>query len=97
MLNQGTLAAHIALKHGPNLGNGHMGFVDDEQEVIGEVVQQAVRGCAASAPVDVAGVVFDAVAEAHLLHHLKVILGAHAQALGFNQFVLGLQLLQAVA
>ena len=37
-------------------------------------------------------VVLDAVAEADLLHHLEVVLGAHAQALGLEQLALLLEL-----
>ena len=39
-----------------------------------------------------AGVVFNAVAVAHLLHHFQVEHGALFQALGFHQAVAGLEL-----
>ena len=71
-----------------------MGFVDDEEEVLGEVVEQTVRcrtGCAA---VDVPGVVLDSGREAHRLHHLEVIGRAHLQPLRFEQLVLRLELAQ---
>ena len=38
-----------------------------------------------------AGIVFDAVAEAHFLHHLEIELGAHLEALGFEEFALRLE------
>ena len=44
------------------------------------------------ATVDGARVVLDAVAVAELLHHLEVVLGAHAQALGLEQLALLLEL-----
>ena len=34
-----------------------------------------------------AGVVFDALAEAHFLHHLDIVIRAHADALSFDEFV----------
>jgi hypothetical protein len=39
----------------------------------------------------VAGVVLDALAEAHFLHHFEVVIGAHFQALGFDEFALFLK------
>ena len=39
-----------------------------------------------------AAVVFDALAEAHFLHHFQVVLGAQAQALGFQQAALAFEL-----
>jgi len=74
-----------------------VGLVHHEQEVVREVVQQAVGGRAGGPPVDVPGVVLDPVAVAHLLHHLEVVRGAHPQALGLEQLVLGLQLLETLA
>ena len=49
-------------------------------------------GSPALAAVDGRRVVLDAVAEADLLHHLEVVLGAHAQALGLEQLALLLEL-----
>ena len=68
-----------------------MALVDDEQEVVGEVVEQRVRRLAGAAAVDVHRVVLDAVAVADLLHHLEVVLRAHAQALRLEQLALLLE------
>ena len=38
------------------------------------------------------GVVFDAIAKTHFLHHLEVELGSHANALGLDEFALPLEL-----
>ncbi|SIN00422.1 Uncharacterised protein [Mycobacteroides abscessus subsp. abscessus] len=94
VLHQGALAGHIALVHPADLRHRHVGLVDDQQEVIREVIQQAVRCGAGRAPVDVPGVVLDPGGEAHLLHHLDVVSGAHPQPLGLHELVLVLQLLQ---
>ena len=54
VVHQGALAGHVALIHGADLRDGHGGFVHHQQEVIGEIVQQAVRGGAGTAAVNVA-------------------------------------------
>ena len=68
-----------------------MGLVDDEHEVLGEVVEQAVGRAAAAAAVDVHRVVLDARAGPDLAHHLHVVGGAHPQALGLEQLALLLE------
>ena len=73
-----------------------MRLVDDDEEVVGEVVEQAVRRLARRPAVDVPRVVLDAGAEADLLHHLEVERGAHAQPLRLEQLALALELGQAL-
>ena len=41
---RGSLAGHVALVHGADLRDRDVRFVDDHQEVVGEVVDEAVRG-----------------------------------------------------
>ena len=91
MLDEGALARRVALVHRPDLGHGHVGFVDHDEEVVGEVVEQAVRRFARLTAVDVPRVVLDARAESDLLHHLEVERGAHAESLRFEQFALALE------
>ena len=85
VVDQGPLAGHVALVHPADLRHGDVRLVDDQQEVLGEVVEQAVRRGARSAPVDVPGVVLDAGAGADLPHHLDVVAGPHPQPLGLQQ------------
>ena len=73
------------------LGNGLVALVEHDQEVLREVVEQRVRRLARRPAVDRARVVLDARAEADLLHHLEVVLGAHPQALGLEQLALLLE------
>ena len=73
-----------------------MRLVEDDEVVVGEVVEQRVRRGARAAPVDVARVVLDAAAEAHLAQHLEVVAGAHAQALGLEQLALRLEQREAL-
>ena len=82
----------VAVVHRPDLRHGHVRLVDDDEEVLGEVVEQRVRRLARRAPVDVPRVVLDAVAEADLLHHLEVERRAHAQPLRLEQLALPLEL-----
>ena len=53
-----------------------MGLVDEEDEVVGEVVDQRVRRAARRPAVEDPRVVLDARAEAELAHHLHVVAGA---------------------
>ena len=73
-------------------GTATWGLVDDGDEVIGEVVEQGERPLTRGPPVDVAGVVLDAVAEPDLLHHLQVVGCPHTQPLGFQQLPLLVEL-----
>ena len=46
VLDQRPLARHVALVHRPDLRHGLVRLVDDQQEVLGEVVEQRVRRAA---------------------------------------------------
>ena len=61
-------------------------LVDEQQEVLGEIIQQGRRRLARRPAGEVPGVVLDAVAVAHLLDHLQVEAGALLQALGLQEF-----------
>ena len=91
MLDEDVLAAAIAFELAVQLRDGDVALVDDEQEVVGEVVEQGEWGLSEIPPVDVHRVVLDAAAVADLSHHLQVVLGAHPQALGFQQLALALE------
>ena len=81
MLNQGAFTGHIALVHGTNLRDRHVRLINNQQEIIREIIQQTVRGTAGGTTINMARVVLNAIAEAHLLHHFQVVGGAHAQTL----------------
>ncbi len=84
MVDQGALARHVTLVHRADLGHGDVRLVDDQQEVLGEVVQQAVGCRPLPATVDVPGIVLDPRARPDLAHHLDVVCGAHPQPLGLE-------------
>ena len=90
-------AGAVASVHGAELGDGDVGFVDDEEGVFGEVVEEAGGRFAGTAAREVAGVVFDALAVAEFLEHFEVVAGALFEALGFEEFVVVAQVFEAVA
>ncbi len=94
MLDEHVLAAAVARELAVQLRHGDVALVDDEQIVVGEVVEQRERRLAVVAAVDVHRVVLDAVAVPDLAHHLEVVLRAHPQALRFEQLVVVLEPLQ---
>ena len=81
----------VALVHAADLRDRLVRFVDEADEVVGEVVQQAVRPVAGVAPVEDPRVVLDPRAEAQLTEHLHVVLRALAQAMGLEQLALALE------
>ena len=96
MVDEHPLAGHVALVHRTDLRHGLVRLVDDEQEVVREVVDQAVRRGPRRPAVDVSRVVLDAAARPDLAHHLDVVGGAHPQPLRLEQLALALQLGQPV-
>ena len=96
VLDERALAAHVALVHRPDLRHGHVGLVQDDEEVLGEIVEQAVGGRSLLAAVDVPRVVLDAGAAADLAHHLDVVGRAHAQPLRLQELPLALELREPV-
>ncbi len=77
--------------HAADLRHGLVRLVDEADEVVREVVDQAVRPRAGRARVEDARVVLDPRAEADLAQHLHVVLGALAQAVRLEQLALLLQ------
>ena len=61
-----------------------MAFVDEEQEILREEIDQAKRALAGPAAGQVPRVVLDPAAKAHLLQHLQVVVRAHSDALGLE-------------
>ena len=92
VVDQRPLAGHVALVHRADLRDRHVRLVEDEQEVLGEVVEQRVRRGALRPAVDVPRVVLDAGAEADLAHHLEVVGRPHPQPLRLEQLALPLHL-----
>ena len=86
VFHQRGLARTVTAEHCADLRHRHVAFINDEQKVISEVVEQAERTLAGLAPVEVAAVILDAVAESNFLDHLQVVQRALFEALGFEVF-----------
>ena len=97
VFHQRLLARAVALVHGAELRNGLVRFVDDQQRVPRQVVEQARRRLARRAAGQIARVVLDAGAVADLFHHLHVEHGALLEALRLDQLVLLAQHLEPLA
>ena len=69
-----------------------MAFVDDDEGVLRQVVEQRRRRLARRAPGQVPGVVLDAVAVSDLLDHLEIEHRPLVQAVGLEDLALGLEL-----
>ena len=91
VVDQVALAGHVAFVHAADLRHRDVGLVDDEHEVLGEVVEQAVGRAPPAAAVDVHRVVLDAGAGPDLAHHLHVVRRAHPQPLRLEQLALLLE------
>ena len=91
VVHQSGLSGPVAVVHGPHLGQGDVALVDEQDKVLGKVVQKGVGRAAHRAALDDPGVIFDARAVAQLLHHLDVIHSALLQPLGLHQLVLPLE------
>ncbi len=76
------------MPHAVQLGNGDVGFIDEEHVVAGKVVQQGGRWLARKPAGKVARVVLDAVAIADGLDHLQIEAGALMDALRLDEAAL---------
>ena len=95
VLDERVLARAVALVHAAELRDRLVRLVDEADEVVREVVDQRAAA-SLRAPVEDARVVLDPRAEAHLLQHLHVVLGALAQPVRLELLALELELLAAL-
>ncbi len=91
-VDERLLARAVALVHPAELRNRLVRLVDEADEVVGEVVDERERVRADRAPLERPRVVLDPVAEAELLHHLEVVLGALADPVRLEHASLVLEL-----
>ena len=91
VLDERLLARAVALVHAADLRHGLVRLVDEDEEVVGEEVEQRVRRRARRAPVEDPRVVLDPVAVAELLQHLEVVLGPLPDPVRLEQLPLRLE------
>jgi len=75
------------VEHAADLRHRDVRFVDDEQIVLGEIIDQGRGALPRLAAAKVARIILDARAVTDLLHHLQVEAGTLLEPLGFEQFV----------
>ena len=85
ILHEVGLAGAVAAIHSRDLRHADVALIDDEQEVVGEEIEEAIRTGAGLAAVEVAAVVLDARAVAQFANHLHIVCHALEQTLGFER------------
>ena len=86
----------VAVVHAPDLGQGDMRLIDDQQHVIGEIVEEIPRPLAEGAAVDMHGIVFDAGAVAVFPQGFDIEVGPLLKALRFQKLVVGVEILESL-
>ena len=92
VVDERLLAGAVALVHAADLRHGLVRLVDEADEIVREVVEQAVRAVPRLAAIEDPRVVLDPRAEPQLAEHLHVVLGPLAQPVGLEQLALRLEL-----
>ena len=87
----------VSAVHAVQLRNRLVRLVDDEQEILGEVVDEGRGRIPRLAPGKVPRVVLDALHEAHLLEHLEIVLSSLGEPLLFEKTTLLVEPLQPLA
>ena len=91
-LGERRLALKVAAIHAAELRHRDVALVDDQERVVGDVLEQGRRRLARAAAGQVARVVLDAGAGAGGDHHLEIGHGALLDALGLEQAAGGVKL-----
>ena len=81
ILHQVLFPSPVAAIHGPDLWNAHVAFVNEEQVILWEKVQETIRPLPRFPPVEVTGIILYARAVAQLLDHLDIIFHSLLDAL----------------
>src|SRR5690606_25756586 len=97
VLDERLLPRAVAAVHRSDLRHRLVRLVEDEEEVLGEVVDQRRRRFAGLAIGEVARVVLDAIAEPHLLHHLDVVEGSLLEPLLLEEAAFLVEEVEALA
>ena len=93
VIHQHLFARPVAMIHALQLRDGLMAFVDEDQVIVGQIIEQRGRRFAGQASGEMARIVFDAVAVADLPDHFQIEHGALVEALRFDQLAALFQLL----
>ena len=85
------LAREVAVIHGADLRDGHVALVDEDEEILGEIIEKGEGGLPGLPPVKVARIVLHARAVPDLFEHFKIVLGALGEALRLQELPLVLE------
>ena len=86
IVNQYALPRMVTTVHGTNLRQGNMALVDECNEILGEIVNQAERPHPFLPSVEISGIILDSGAITHFLDELEIIFHPLLQPLGFQCF-----------
>ena len=95
MFGQRELAPVVALVHAADLRDRDVGFVGEDNGIVGDEFEQRGRRLARRAAGQVARIVLDPVADAGRLQHFEIEVGALFQPLRLQQLAFVDQLVQA--
>ena len=91
MLDQHLLASPVAIEHASDLRHRGMAFIQKHEQVFREKIDQTGGTISRFPARQMQGVIFDPVAESHFLHHLQIVVRAHADALSLQILVVRLE------
>ena len=94
VFGQRAFAPEVALVHAADLRHGDVGFVGENDGVVGDEFEQGGRRLARRAAGQIARIVLDAVADAGGFQHLEIEIGALLEPLRLEQFALVHQLVE---
>ena len=96
VVDQSFLTGSVSGVHTSDLRQRNVRFIDHQQEIIGHEVQQSERNGSGRTSGEDAGIILYSRAEANLLQHFDIILGSLLDALGFNEHIPVLEILDAL-
>ena len=84
-LHQGLFTGAVAAVHAPHLGNRDVALIDDQEPVLGEVLDERRRWLARRTPGEVPRVVLNPLAAAEFFDHVEIEEGALLESLCLNE------------
>ena len=96
MLHQHLLTRAVTGIHSANLRQRYMRLIHYQQKILRKIIYQRKRRLTGLTASQMARIVFDAGAIAHLLHHLEVIIRTLLKTLCLQQPAMLIQLIQAL-
>ena len=73
-----------------------MGFIDDQNKIIREIIKQSIRRCTRATSIDMTRIVFNSRTRAYFLEHFEVVGRSHPKTLSLKQFSLGFKPFEAL-